>query len=82
MSQPVPAAAPLLEIDRLKVHFPIFKGTILRRTTGRLHPRLTERMMDFDRLDTIEIPKGAHVYCAIGTTSVTGALPASKNAAG
>jgi uncharacterized protein YbjT (DUF2867 family) len=41
---------------------------LLRRTTGRLHPRLTERMMDFDRLDTIEIPKGAHVYCAIGTT--------------
>src|SRR5437899_3089226 len=41
---------------------------LVRRSTGRLHPRLTERMMDFERLDTIEIPKGAHVYCAIGTT--------------
>lgn len=41
---------------------------LVRRTTGRLHPRLSERMMDFNRLDTIEIPRGAHVYCALGTT--------------
>jgi uncharacterized protein YbjT (DUF2867 family) len=32
------------------------------------HPRLIAREMDFDRLGTIEIPQGAHVYCALGTT--------------
>jgi oligopeptide/dipeptide ABC transporter ATP-binding protein len=30
------AAPPLLEIERLKVHFPIFRGTIFRRTTGQV----------------------------------------------
>jgi uncharacterized protein YbjT (DUF2867 family) len=41
---------------------------LVRHSAARLHPRLTERIMDFDRLDTIEIPKGSHVYCALGTT--------------
>src|SRR5258706_12137439 len=41
---------------------------LLRRSTGRLHPRLTERILDFERLGTIEMPVGAHVYCALGTT--------------
>ena len=36
MSESLPAAAPLLQIDRLKVHFPISTGTILRRTTGQV----------------------------------------------
>src|SRR6266851_3348642 len=41
---------------------------LVRRSTGRLHPRLVERIMDFERLGTIEIQAGAHVYCALGTT--------------
>jgi len=40
----------------------------LRRSTGRTHPRLVERPIDFDRLGAVEIPPGAHVYCALGTT--------------
>jgi len=40
----------------------------VRRSTGLKHGRLTERMIDFGRLGTIEIPYGAHVYCALGTT--------------
>jgi uncharacterized protein YbjT (DUF2867 family) len=42
--------------------------SLVRKSTGRLHPNLVERRIDFDRLDTIEIPQGAHVYCALGTT--------------
>jgi uncharacterized protein YbjT (DUF2867 family) len=42
--------------------------SLVRKPTGRLHPRLIERRIDFDRLDTIEIPEGAHVYSALGTT--------------
>ena len=43
----------------------------VRRSTGRTHPRLLERHIDFDRLGTIEIPPGAHVYCTLGTTIKT-----------
>ena len=43
----------------------------VRRTTGCLHPRLHERHIDFDRLGTVEIPPGAHVFCALGTTIKT-----------
>jgi uncharacterized protein YbjT (DUF2867 family) len=42
--------------------------SLVRKPTSRLHPRLIERRIDFDRLDTIEIPEGAHVYSALGTT--------------
>src|ERR1700685_1925579 len=42
--------------------------SLVRKPTGRLHPRLVERRVDFDRLDTIEIPHGAHVFSALGTT--------------
>lgn len=42
--------------------------SLVRKPTGREHLRLTERRIDFDRLDTIEIPRGAHVYSALGTT--------------
>jgi uncharacterized protein YbjT (DUF2867 family) len=40
----------------------------VRHSSGRSHPRLLERHIDFDRLGTMEIPPGAHVYCALGTT--------------
>lgn len=43
----------------------------VRRSTGRTHARLLERHIDFDRLGTMEIPPGAHVYCALGTTIKT-----------
>jgi uncharacterized protein YbjT (DUF2867 family) len=42
--------------------------SLVRKPTGREHPRLTERRIDFDVLDTIEIPKDAHVYSALGST--------------
>lgn len=41
---------------------------IVRRSTGVSNPKLTERFIDFDRLGTIEMPSGAHVYCALGST--------------
>jgi uncharacterized protein YbjT (DUF2867 family) len=41
---------------------------LVRRPTGRAHPRLVERAIDFEQLGTIEIPAGAHVYCTLGTT--------------
>ena len=42
--------------------------SLVRKPSGRLHPRLNERRIDFDRLDTIEIAQGAHVYSALGST--------------
>ena len=42
--------------------------SLVRKPTGRQHLRLIERRIDFDRIDTIEIPRGAHVYSALGTT--------------
>ncbi|PYT15111.1 MAG: oxidoreductase [Acidobacteria bacterium] len=41
---------------------------VVRRSAGRIHPRLVERRIDLARLDTIEIATGAHVYCTLGTT--------------
>ncbi len=41
---------------------------LVRRPLKMTHPRLIAREIDFDRLGTIEIPRGAHVYCALGTT--------------
>jgi uncharacterized protein YbjT (DUF2867 family) len=41
---------------------------LVRRSTGNRHLRLIERRVDFDKLDTIEIPQGAHVYSALGST--------------
>ena len=43
----------------------------VRKTTGVKHGRLVERVIDFGRLGTVEIPFGAHVYCALGTTIKT-----------
>jgi uncharacterized protein YbjT (DUF2867 family) len=42
--------------------------SLVRKPTGRRHLRLIERRIDFDVLDTIEIPNGAHVYSALGST--------------
>ena len=42
--------------------------SLVRKPTGREHPKLVERRIDFDRLDTVEIPRGAHVYSALGST--------------
>jgi uncharacterized protein YbjT (DUF2867 family) len=41
---------------------------LVRRPLKMTHPRLIAREIDFDRLGTIEVPRGAHVYCALGTT--------------
>jgi len=41
---------------------------LVRRPLKVSHPKLIERQIDFDRIGTIEIPPGAHVYCALGTT--------------
>src|SRR5260370_25471967 len=42
--------------------------SLVRKPTGRHHLRLIERRIDFDVLDTIEIPKGCHVFSALGST--------------
>lgn len=42
--------------------------SLVRKPTGNTHVRLTERRIDFERLDTLEIPRGAHVYSALGST--------------
>jgi uncharacterized protein YbjT (DUF2867 family) len=41
---------------------------LVRRPLKITHPRLIAREIDFDRMSTIEVPRGAHVYCALGTT--------------
>jgi uncharacterized protein YbjT (DUF2867 family) len=41
---------------------------LVRRPLKVEMPKLIERQIDFDRIGTIEIPPGAHVYCALGTT--------------
>lgn len=41
---------------------------LLRRSSGRNHPRLLERVTDFASLDAIDMPPVATVFCAIGTT--------------
>jgi uncharacterized protein YbjT (DUF2867 family) len=42
--------------------------SLVRKPTGGTQSRLTERRIDFEKLDTLEIPRGAHVYSALGTT--------------
>jgi uncharacterized protein YbjT (DUF2867 family) len=37
---------------------------LVRRATGIPH----EQVIDFERIGDVEIPEGAHVYCALGTT--------------
>jgi uncharacterized protein YbjT (DUF2867 family) len=42
--------------------------SLVRKPTSFQHLRLVQRRIDFERIDTIEIPRGAHVYCALGST--------------
>ena len=41
---------------------------LVRKPLALSHPKLIAREIDFERLGTIEIARGAHVYCALGTT--------------
>jgi len=41
---------------------------LLRRSSGRSHPKLIERVTDFATLEPIEAPPLGTVYCALGTT--------------
>jgi len=41
---------------------------LLRRSSGRSHPKLIERVTDFADLETIETPPLGTVFCALGTT--------------
>jgi uncharacterized protein YbjT (DUF2867 family) len=41
---------------------------LVRRQPQQSHPKLIERLIDFERIGTIEIPPRAHVYCTLGTT--------------
>jgi uncharacterized protein YbjT (DUF2867 family) len=56
------------ECLRLLLNHYVSVTSLVRKPTGRQHPRLVERRIDFDRIDTIEIPQGAHVFSALGTT--------------
>jgi uncharacterized protein YbjT (DUF2867 family) len=38
--------------------------SLVRKSTGKAY----EKRIDFERIETIEIPRGAHVYCALGST--------------
>ena len=41
---------------------------LVRRPTGRSHPRYEERVVDFDSLLPTGMPRGSDVFCALGTT--------------
>lgn len=43
--------------------------TLVRRATGQKHPKLTEQLVDFERLE-LELPSGTEptVFCCLGTT--------------
>lgn len=41
---------------------------LVRRPSGRSHPRLLERVTDFANLDALDTPPLATVFCALGTT--------------
>ena len=56
------------ECLRLLLHRYDSVTSLVRKPTGREQARLVERRIDFERLDTVEIPRGAHVYCALGST--------------
>jgi uncharacterized protein YbjT (DUF2867 family) len=40
----------------------------IRKPTGTVHPKLKERIVDFDRLDRMEVTPATHVFCCLGTT--------------
>jgi uncharacterized protein YbjT (DUF2867 family) len=66
----IAGASGLVGQECLRLLIPRYDSVIslVRKPSGREHLRLTERRIDFDRLDTIEIPHGAHVYSALGST--------------
>ena len=41
---------------------------LVRRSSGRSHPKLIERVTDFADLEAIDTPSLGTVYCALGTT--------------
>lgn len=41
---------------------------LVRRSLNINHPKLEEQRIDFDQLEQASIPRGADVYCALGTT--------------
>ncbi|ANY67145.1 oxidoreductase [Paenibacillus sp. BIHB 4019] len=42
---------------------------LVRRTTGMVHPKLVEQVIDFDQLQQTDVEmNGADVYCTLGTT--------------
>jgi uncharacterized protein YbjT (DUF2867 family) len=41
---------------------------LVRRNSGLAGVNVEERVIDFDRLSTVEISRGADVFCALGTT--------------
>lgn len=41
---------------------------LTRRPTGITHPKLTESIIDFEKLAEIQIPSVDDVFCALGTT--------------
>lgn len=42
--------------------------SLVRRPTGRSHPKLTEIIVEFDNLDKIQLPSVDDVFCALGST--------------
>jgi len=42
--------------------------SLVRRPSGRAHPKLEERIVDFERVDTTSVPAGADVFVTLGTT--------------
>lgn len=41
---------------------------LVRRASGRSHPRLVERVTDFDNLAQLKVPAPQAVFCTLGTT--------------
>jgi uncharacterized protein YbjT (DUF2867 family) len=52
---------------------------VVRRPSLPKHPRLIERVIDFDKLSTLEISRVDDVFCALGTTiKKAGSQPAFR----
>lgn len=42
--------------------------SLVRRPSGRAHPKLEERSVDFEQVDATPVPPGADVFVTLGTT--------------
>jgi len=40
----------------------------VRKTSGISHPKLTEKIIDFDNMESLEETDAEHVFCCLGTT--------------